>query len=381
MAVAALPVPDMSEELVDGRRRLDVDEAAWLALLNDFDRSELWSTEGYLSAAEWVGDRCRMGRSTAYEKLRIAAELRRRPVIAAAFADGHLSYSHVRLLTRIVDPDRGVDEALVNLARHGSVRDLERALRHYDLLHQQERGPARDRYAERGLHNLHIGPGMGQVRATLPDAELAEFSKLMAPFLDRSKEGDHEVISWDERRADALMEMARAAVTAAPQRAAGVDRYMTHVIIDIETLMSNDAGVARLLDGTPIDADTVRAMACDSGIVAQFVRNGYEPLDVGRRVQSFTVSQRRVIMARDEGTCRWPGCERTIVDCHHLEWFSKGGKTAVDNGICLCSRHHQRIHKTGFRVEGDADGTLTFYTPDGQFIGFSAPPSALPLAA
>ncbi len=379
VAVAELPVRSLSEELVEGRRRLDTEEASWLELLGTFEREEWWALDGYLTCVDWLVDRCRMGRSTGYEKLRIAAELRRRPALAEAFRAGELSYSHVRLITRISDPLGEIDAVLIDLAKEGSVRDLQRAIRHYELLVDQERPPGRDRDFERGSHTKVIGLGMKQARTSLPDAEMAEYESILKAFLDLSADGAGETVTWDGRRADAVMEMARTALAAAGKRAAGIDRYMTHVMIDVDTLIGDGPGVARLADGTPIEAGAARAMACDSGIVAHFVRNGYEPLDVGRRMQSFTVGQRRVIMARDNHTCRYPGCERTTVDCHHLAWFSNGGPTAVTNGMALCSRHHTRIHKRGFRIEGDdANGTLTFYRPDGTFVGFSAPPGTLP---
>ena len=50
--------------------------------------------------------RTNMARSTAFEKLRVAQELARRPILAEAFRQGQLSYSAVRALTRLDRPDR-----------------------------------------------------------------------------------------------------------------------------------------------------------------------------------------------------------------------------------------------------------------------------------
>ena len=54
-----------------------------------------------------------MGRSTAKEKVRVAFELRQRPVIADAFVDGRLTYSKARALTRLVGLHDGRDAAFV----------------------------------------------------------------------------------------------------------------------------------------------------------------------------------------------------------------------------------------------------------------------------
>ncbi len=50
----------------------------------------------------WKG---RMSRSAAFEKLQVAHQLRRRPVLREAFAAGRISYSAVQVMARMVDPD------------------------------------------------------------------------------------------------------------------------------------------------------------------------------------------------------------------------------------------------------------------------------------
>jgi hypothetical protein len=384
MTVEVLPIPDLAEEVVEGRRRLDVDEADWLVLVSDFDRAGLWSIDGYLTAAEWLMDRCRMPRSTAYEKLRVAESMRLRPELAKAMQAGEVSYSQARMLSRVADPGSEIDAIFLELARSGSVRALEHAIRHYELRLEQDLPPGRDRIAEKGAHLQEVAPGMDLLRLTLPKEEMAEFTAVLSAFLDRSagtgKDLDPKAwrTEWDDRRAEAIQEMARAALAAAGKRATGADRYMAHVVIDVEALFADNPDVASLLDGSPITADAARKMACDSTIVAHLVRNGFEPLALGHKTKTFTDGQKRAIKARDRNRCRIPGCERTQVDCHHIVWASRNGRTDVVNGICVCDRHHTLIHKGALFVDGNADGTLTVKSRDGTLSGFSAPPTALP---
>lgn len=63
----------------------------WLERLAQFDRDQLWALDGHLGCANWLVWRTNMARSTAFEKLRVAHELARRPVIAQAFHCGELS--------------------------------------------------------------------------------------------------------------------------------------------------------------------------------------------------------------------------------------------------------------------------------------------------
>ena len=108
-ARADAPMFDLGAWLVERRGLIDGSEAAWLDVLAEFDAHGDWATDGQLSGAEWLMWRTKMARSTAFEKLRIAHELRRRPVVAAAFAAGEISYSAVRAITRIDDPGPEVE--------------------------------------------------------------------------------------------------------------------------------------------------------------------------------------------------------------------------------------------------------------------------------
>ena len=80
-----------------------------------------------------------MSARTARDKLRVAHELRRRPLVADVFASGRLSYCKVRAITRVVGDDAEVDRWLLRLAEAGTVADLDRAVRHWASLEEQER--------------------------------------------------------------------------------------------------------------------------------------------------------------------------------------------------------------------------------------------------
>src|SRR5947199_8307050 len=112
-----MTVSELGKSLVEGRRRLDAGEAAWLAELVEFDRDGLWALDGHTCCVSWLVDYCGLSRSTAHEKLRVAYQLWRRPLVAEAFASGELSYSKVRAITRVVNADDETDRVLVETAR------------------------------------------------------------------------------------------------------------------------------------------------------------------------------------------------------------------------------------------------------------------------
>ena len=96
-------IEDLDVEICRLARQLNAETYRFLLLVRDFDDRYGFAKWSLRSCAEWLAWRCGMTVSTAREKLRTAQALRGLPVISAAFADGRLSYSKVRALTRAAD--------------------------------------------------------------------------------------------------------------------------------------------------------------------------------------------------------------------------------------------------------------------------------------
>ena len=104
--------------------------------------------------------------------------------------------------------------------------------------------------------------------------------------------------------------------------------------------------------GIHVSADTARRVACDAATVTMRHGAGGEILDVGRRTRTLSPALRRALAARDR-QCRFPGCGNRRCDAHHIEHWADGGRTALDNLLLLCRRHHRAVHEEGFRVTLD----------------------------
>ena len=125
--------------------------------------------------------------------------------------------------------------------------------------------------------------------------------------------------------------------------------------------------------GIHVSAETARRLACDAATVSMRHGPGGEILDVGRRTRTISPALRRALAARDR-QCRFPGCGNVRCDAHHLEHWADGGRTALDNLVLLCRRHHRAVHEEGFRVTIDAAGNVQFLRPDGRPLA-EAPPA------
>lgn len=362
-------------------------EAVWLDMLADFDQTQGWYRDGQLSCVEWLMFQTKMSRPTAFEKLRIAHELRRRPVLADAYRAGRVSYSAVRVLTRLQDPDPDVDRTLIKVAESGTMADVERVARLYRL-HAEQHCPPRDPGTLRSLHVRPMGDGTSRVEITLTEVEAAELTAALRAGLDLSYRDnratgpvdnpveespagdwtDDRYVTFHEpsRRADAFMDLVHVALAHLDDgRAAGDDRYLVHLVTVAD-------GTTTLADGTPLDQQTAGRVACDSATVTHHHDTAGEPLFLGRKTRTWNHAQRRAALVRDGGHCRFPGCSRRVADLHHQQYWSQGGPTNIDNGFLVCPHHHTLLHH-GYRATGSPNHLLSFYRPDGLLVGTTTP--------
>jgi hypothetical protein len=114
------------------------------------------------------------------------------------------------------------------------------------------------------------------------------------------------------------------------------------------------------------DIDT-GAGSARSASTAGFPASVSLPLDTGTPTPTVPPHLRRAVARRDR-RCAFPGCRQRPQACqtHHLIARSRGGPTALWNLALLCPFHHLVvIHRWGWTLTLNADGTTTATSPDG----------------
>jgi len=102
------------------------------------------------------------------------------------------------------------------------------------------------------------------------------------------------------------------------------------------------------------------------------------PLDIG---YSSTIPPgiRNAVILRDK-RCRWAGgCHQPAAACevHHVKHKANGGHTSLKDCVLLCSYHHQVvIHRWGWTLVLNPDGTTTAWNPDRTKVLHSHSPPA-----
>jgi hypothetical protein len=392
------PLKVLEHEITSLATQIHAATCRWLCLVAEYDAREGWAHWGSNSCAHWVAWQCGIAPGVAREHVRVARRLGELPLIRAAFAEGELSYSKVRALTRVENVEREQD--LLDLARHATASQLERLLRAYRGVVAAERAAAGGP-PERWIAFDHADDGSMLLRGRLAAEEGALVLAAIEAARDRLERADvpagtreaaagvdvpagtREAAAEDvpaetprcgpgEARADALVALADAFLAggtggARPARTGG-DRYQVVLHADAATLSGDEpGGRCELEDGSPLAIATARRLACDASIVQLLERDG-QPLRIGRKTRSVPPALRRALNARDRG-CRFPGCgSRRFLDAHHIEHWANGGLTDLDNLLQLCGHHHRLLHEGGYRITRSAGGGILFHRRDGRPI-------------
>ena len=100
------------------------------------------------------------------------------------------------------------------------------------------------------------------------------------------------------------------------------------------------------------------------------------PLDIGAATETIPAHLRRAVTIRHPA-CAFPGCDQPVSVCevHHIVPRSRGGPTALPNLVLLCRFHHLVvIHRWGWRLVLNADGSTTVTSPEGRTLHSHGPP-------
>ena len=357
------PVEDLERDILNLCVGINAATSELLELIREFDERVGWLKWGLDNCAEWLAWRCDLSLATAREKVRVAHALKLLPVITAAFRTGELSYSKVRELTRVATPDN--EDELVDFALKHTTAFVTERCRELRMGDAASGDVAERAFARRSLRiRRDAERAMMVVSIELP----LEAGELIEMALDRARNDEglaHPDIvdtTWSKRQADAFVTLLKDYLGGgeAGEKAAG-DNYLVNIHVD-QSALAGEAGRSSL----PIES--VKRLCCDGSAVVITEDQG-QPLGIGRRTRIVPKAIERAVRSRDHHCCVFPGCRnRRFLDCHHVEHWSNGGETSVDNLMLLCTKHHALVHEGGFSIRKDFSDNWAFYRPDGVAV-------------
>jgi hypothetical protein len=391
-------------------------EGEWLAELAEVDaRGAAGAEEGVAagSTAAWLRRRLRMSAGTAASLVRTARALFAGPLAGTgqALVDGELSVAHAQVLASSTHhlPTQTAAEAegvLLDAARRLDPPRLRQAITHLRLVADPD---GIDRRAERqqerrGLWVSSTWEGMVAIDGLLDPEAGQTLLAALEPLVRPANADDDR--SGGQRRADALVELARRHLEGGRLPQSGGVRPQLLVTVDLDSLLGPGGLGGEAGGAWPLDPEACRRLACDGAVTRVLVTSQppdhrdhggdggdqpdpggdgslaaqlraamtmlpptlggapTQPLEVGRTSRVVTGAQRAALVVRDGG-CGFPGCDRPPAWCeaHHLVHWLHGGPTDLANLALLCRAHHRAVHEGGWRLGRDPDGRLTVTPP------------------
>jgi hypothetical protein len=228
------------------------------------------------------------------------------------------------------------------------------------------------RRAQRSLVKAQGPLGMWRYTMLLDDEGAAIVDNAVEALAKPQKDpetGDYDPRPPAARRADALIDLVRRAVSA-PEGVPRQAKTSLVVTVGLDQLQQSCRGAGLTLSGAPLSIETVRRMACDAQIIPAVLGTHCEVLEQGRADRLFNRAQIRHLWLRDRH-CTFPGCTKpaTWCDAHHLLHWADGGPTDTDHGALLCQRHHTVVHSN--RYAGEVVTGL-----DGPFVKWDLTPGS-----
>ena len=281
--VEGLPVAALAASLPELRRLVDSVEAQWLRRLETFDRHGGATAEGAVSTGSWLRSTCRLAPGAARDGVDLARALAGLPETAAALAAGDISPTHARLVAAAVaelaeaasaELAAQTEPALVDLARAVDPRRLRQELAHvrHAVAPDAAADDAERAYERRGLSASQTLDGVVALDGLL-DPEggallLAALQPLAAPT------GDDDRRTPRQRRADALVELARRQLDHGDLPTMGGERPHMTVLVPLDTLLHQpgtppaESGAHHTARASAAPADPTQPPAAGTGPTA-----------------------------------------------------------------------------------------------------------------
>jgi hypothetical protein len=356
-------IEELDQNIQNLCTRINIATYELLVLVREFDERVGWLKYGLQNCAEWLAWRCDFSMTTALEKVRVAHALKTLPGISRAFALGELSYTKVRELTRVANRETEselLQFALRHTATHVAQRCRELRCGSVDSIDEAARA-----YANRSLRvRRDARRNIMTIMIELP----MDTGELFERALDKAR--NDEVLgapdiadtSWSMRQADALVNMASDYLSGNASDSHVNDNYLVTVHVD-QSALSGRGGRSAL----PIES--MKRLSCDGHAVVITEDEQGEPLSIGRKARIIPTAIQRALYARDNSCCTFPGCRNhRYLHSHHVEHWSNGGETSLENLMLLCTKHHTLVHEGGFRIERDFQNKWCFVRPNGVAV-------------
>lgn len=192
------------------------------------------------------------------------------------------------------------------------------------------------------VKELMLSPASGEQCALAPAPTAEEPSVQQGEDAAAAAGIEYPEVSVAQRRLNALL-AALMVDHAGGKTKTIVPQVIVHMKLKDLRNLATASGVTA--HGIELEAGELRQLLCEAKILPLVFNGKSQVLDMGRSQRLFSGVMRQAALARDRG-CIVPGCTvpPELVECHHCQWWERGGRTCIGNCTCLCKTHHTLVH-------------------------------------
>jgi len=293
----------------------------------EFADSAEWIIAGSPTAAHWLAGCADIETCTAREWIRIGRVLRALPAIAAAYANGTISYSKVRTLTRIATVDNEAE--LLAIAVQVPASELGRALAVWFNHNSTPEQLDAHQHNQRSIKWRTEADAMTVFTLRLPPMLAGILITMLTAAVMRSRPRPAKAETWPtvvQQHADALEHILTE----------GAGTLVTEIVLHVR------GDGCTLDDGTPITDTVIEQLAPTSFLRAMIHDAQGHPVDVSNRRRHPTTRQKRLVKERDH-TCT--DCGRTdLLQYDHTPAHNQTGHTLTTELKLRCAPCHHKRH-------------------------------------
>lgn len=288
------------------------------------------------------------------------------PVIAEQLSTGRLGFEHAKIIADVIDAlpiqaqlehGRHVESLLVEqtvaleLQPESLKRLAERVVGHLDP--DGPEPPEECQHRQRRVE-LAVNPdGTGFLQGRLSATATAIWQAVLEPLAARRRAdelGPDSRTRW-QRAHDAFEEAGRSLLEGGrlPDHA-GLPAQLL-ITMDLRDLESG-VGQATTHHGGTLSVQQALRLAAEASVIPVILDQELGLVAHGRGRRLASPIQRKVLFARDRG-CSFPGCVKTAAESeiHHLQDWSRGGATDLNNLTITCGYHNNEAPKQGWSTQ------------------------------
>ncbi len=187
--LSGVPTERLEQEITTFAAHLTAAMCRWLLLVAEFDRRCAYEAWECLNTAQWLNLQVGISVTTGRQHVAVARQIERLPAVRAAFGAGELSYSRVRAICRVAQPD---DETRwLDVARQATASQLDRIVSDtIRATRAAEPNASAAHDEDRSLSWFVQDNGMYEVRCCLPPEVGALLAKLVGRNLGNDRTAD-----------------------------------------------------------------------------------------------------------------------------------------------------------------------------------------------